>query len=125
MVAGALKNPWRFPGALLRFGEDLWAAKDPAAEWTEHEIVPGDSPVFHRRFAGKDKADTPDVDEGEYLCVEEPLPNRSQEEGGPVEGIAGMAPDFGEVKPEFSPLKTYNSYKPTPGFSYLFVKRGY
>ncbi len=98
MVAGSLKKPWGTTGTSLRFGEDLWASGDPAAEWTEHELVPGDYPVFHRRFAGKDRADTPDLEEGEYLCVEELCPDNACMPPGPEQRMAAILPDFTEVR---------------------------
>ena len=103
MVAGALKNPWGFPGSPLRFGDDLWSAEVPAAEWTEHEIVPGGSPVIHRLFAGKERADTPDPDDGDFLSVEEPFPAKDGANPDASGKMQAMAPDLSEVKTDGTP----------------------
>ena len=107
MVAGALKNPWAGPGRCLRFGEDIWKSGDAAAEWTEHEVAAGEFPAFRQHFAGKDRAATPDAEDGEFLFVEEVAP-----EGRVTGGNTEMTPipaDAKEVRPAEKPKFNRNA----------------
>ncbi len=102
MVAEALKNPWVATGRTLRFGEADWDGNDPASEWNEHELVPGESPVFRRLFAGKEGAGPKLDGEEEYLYVED-VTLASPRYGAvvPRDGMPALQPDKEKVRLQF------------------------
>ncbi len=98
MVAGVLKNPWVSTGPVLKFGEDLWVDRNPAAEWTEQEVAVGESPAFRLLFAGKDRAGKPSEDVGEYLFLEEVVPDQCGTPSANPGEMSPLRPDWNEVK---------------------------